>query len=168
MAYCSSLTDIEKFCGTNRGSLVELKVLDMTEITATTINAAGILTAVTATATTINLAFGRDKANYTAEQVTDEASDGVSYNLTVNCTIAKRDSTKRASILLLAEGRRELAIFGKDGNGYWWYFPNMVLITNTGGSGESRGVGSMYQLSFNTNSDTLEIPTTQAVVTSLA
>lgn len=166
---CDTLVGIDKSCDPNRGSIVNLYVSDQLSVTATTSNSANTLTGITLDAgvSFVEIQFGRNAANYSVTLNRDEASTSRSYTATVNAKLGRRDITKRNAIMLLGEGDRELFLIVKDGNGIYWAFQNMILTGVGGGSGESRQVGSTFDLVFTGDSQELEVDITPSIIAGL-
>lgn len=165
---CSTITGISKGCDNNRGSITALYIADQSSVTGTTV-AAGVITGITmsASSTFEAIEFNRNAGNYTEDMAVELVNGATIWNQTVNVTLPRREVAKRNAIMLLAEGQRELAIIVKDGNGLYWYFPEMILTVNGGGSGENRAAGSMYTLGFTNEAQYLAYSVTSAAVTAV-
>lgn len=166
---CTTITEISKGCDNNRGSITALYVADQESVTGTTVSN-GTVSAFGmsgGSATFVSIEFNRNAGNYNEEMAAELVNGATIWNQTVNLTLPRREVAKRNSIMLLAEGQRELALIAKDGNGLYWYFPEMILTTQGGGSGENRAAGSNYTLGFTNEAQYLAYNVASSAVTSV-
>jgi len=162
---CTTITAISKGCDNNRGSIVALYIADQENVTGTTVTA-GTISAIAMSGSVdfVTVEFNRNAGNYTEDMALELVNGATIWNQTVNITLPRREVAKRNSIMLLAEGQRELALIAKDGNGLYWYFPEMILTANGGGSGENRAAGSSYTLGFSNEAQYLAYEVSAAAV----
>lgn len=147
---CNALTGIDKSCETNRGSVTQIIVADQLSITATTATSANTISSIALTPSEdfVEIKINRNAGNFTQELVRNEVTGARVVNQTINVTVPRLDIDKRNAIMLMGEGDRELAVIVKDGNGIYWYFPEVILTTATLNSGENRAAGSSAVLAF--------------------
>ncbi len=173
MACNTPLTSIVNLCsGNNVGGLINIYIAPAEFVSATTTNASGVITGITmsGSATFTKFEFNKNSANYTEVASISLENGSTFYTTTLTLKIAKRDSTKRASIALLTSGQRNLYTVITDANGSLWFqgYTNYANVTgNGGGSGAAKADGSSYELTILSEEPDMMPGVTQAALTAV-
>lgn len=148
---CPVLLELDEDCLNNMGGTTQFLYTDQTDVdaTATVINpTTDIITTMSSAVVPKAVAFKKNACSYTEDEKIDLEAGSNYVEGTVNLSLKRREAAKSKMIRNAGAGQRKLAIWIKDGNGLWWYFQNMQLSANTGGSGENKAAGSKYDLAF--------------------
>lgn len=165
---CDELVEIDKDCENNIGGATQLLMNDQDELlTVTKDEATGMITAATINSVFVPVYFKRNVSSYTEEAAIDLNEGSTLYKQTVTLALKRRDGAKSAAIKVMGQGQRFLALFMKDGNGLWWYFPETQLATDTGGSGVVKADGSKYDLTFTGEAPAKAYQVEESVITTL-
>lgn len=147
MAECTVLQDVLRGCGNNIGTLDEFLFEFQSSITAVVIDeATGIVTDITHTTALKRVEIKKGQGMYTEASAIELVNESTLLPITVGLNLRRRTGLKSAAIRKMMDGQPYLAGFGKDGNGTWWYFPNLQVSNLGGGSGDSRAAGTNYDL----------------------
>lgn len=166
---CPALLELEEDCLNNIGGTTQFLYTDQSDVdaAATVISPAGVITAMSSATVPKAVAFKKNACSYTEDEKIDLEAGSNYIEGTVNLSLKRRDAAKSAMIRAAGAGQRKLAQWVRDGNGQWWYFPNMQLSGNTGGSGENKAAGSKYDLTFMGEYEVLAYPVEESVIASL-
>lgn len=146
---CTTLTSILKGCDSNIGGIMAVYINDQDNVTSVTESEpTWEVTAITKTSPFIPFEFRRNTGNFTEEASIDLVNGSSFYTQVINLMFHRREASKSASIKILGEGQRDLAIIVKDTNGKYWYFPNAQLSSVGEGSGTAKADGSKYAVGF--------------------
>lgn len=165
---CTALQTFERDCTNNIGGVQSVIFNNQDAISAITVDeATKTVTSVTATSNFLQLDTRKGTSNFT-EVETAELINGSNIVVdTLSINPVRRSSEKSAALQIMSEGQKYLAMFVKDGNGKWWYFKEMQLISNGGGSGTNKPDGSKYEVQFANEVDVLASEIDEADVIAL-
>ena len=100
--------------------------------------------------------------NYTEVDAHEDAAGRDLVDLNITLILNKREKTKRDNLLLL-RGKRLGAII-LDNNDIYWYAPDVMMMTNGGGSGAQKADPNQYLITLTSQSgDPMNTCTTAAV-----
>ena len=149
---CNNLQSIKKSdnCdGANAGGIVELMVIDSSNVVSTTVDVTGhTITAISASTDFVQFQFNRDTGNLVPSRKIDLVNGSDYFEVTVAMVIPKRQAAKSRALQILGEGQRFLDIIVKDSNGLYWFVKEAQLATMEGNSGTAFADGSKYNVTF--------------------
>lgn len=150
---CDSLVGIPKGCDNNIGGIYTAYIFDMDDFDATgstfsTSTYSWTTFQLTLGAEAANFTFKRNTSEYTSEAQVDLVAGSSFYKNTVTLMFHKREADKSKAIKILGEGQRYLGVVIGDAMGNFWYFENMQLTADTGGSGKAKADGSNYNITL--------------------
>lgn len=154
MAECNDLENVPRGCGNNVGTMRRFVFNHQSAITGVTYGLAGVITAVVHTDAFLEIEFRKGQAQFTEASAIDLVAESSLHPMTVAMNLKRRTGAKAAALRNMVEGQPYIAGFAQDGNGLWWYFPNLQVSTLGGGSGETRAAGSNYDLQLMNEEDT--------------
>ena len=166
---CTALLEVEEDCLNNIGSVTQFLYVDQSDIdeTETVVSSDGIITAMESATVPQSIVVKKNASSYVESEKIDLEAGSNYIEGTANISLKHRNAAKSKAIRIAAEGQRKLAIFIKDGNGHWWYLPNMQLSGNEGGSGANKAEGSKYDLTFMGEYEKLAYEVQASVITAL-
>ena len=152
MSCNTSLTAILKDCQNNIGGLSAI-YLAPTEFVTSATTVAGVVTSITMSGSSnfVEYQFNKNSASFIEEAAISLENGSTFYTTTLSLVIPRREVAKRNALALVAAGQRNLKIIIKDANGLYWYMGevNSANLTGLGeGSGQAKGDGSKYSLTF--------------------
>jgi hypothetical protein len=157
---CTTLVGIPKDCAdNNQGSIKRSLITDfanVTGFTATSTGAAdtdGNITAITMASTTKfeEFIFKKDTSSFTQNRVGDLTADAHGFEQQMSLGFRRIDLRKRNAIMLLAEGRRDLAVIVEDWNGDYWalgFDQGMRMNEMESGTNTERTAGQFWTVNF--------------------
>ena len=152
---CDSLEDFEKECLNNLGGLYQVIYNDQSELDVTVDAATNTVTAIVHASACKSISLRKGQGNFTEPSAIDLVAGSSLTTGTINMNPTRRDAAKTRALKVMGQGQRYLGCFCKDGNGLWWYFPEMQLSNAGGGSGAAKAEGSKYEITL-TNEVALE------------
>lgn len=148
MENCDALESIEKYCLNNIGGLYELIYNDQDELDVTVDPATNMVTAIVHGSACQSISLRKGQGNFTEPTAIDLVSGSSLTTGTINLNPTRRNAAASRAIKVMGQGQRYLGCFCKDGNGLWWYFPEMQLSSVGGGSGAAKPEGSKYEITL--------------------
>lgn len=169
---CQSISGVTYSCLSNTGGVNAIYITNFENVTGTTANSIGTVTAV-------SLASGAKFQEFQFNMNTSTLDEDVTINLengttfftqTVSLVIPRRQASTRDKILVLASGQPKLAIIVKDNNGIFWYVGKdngAYLKTGKTGAGKKKDDSNGYELSFVCESATLAPEVDSSIIAGL-
>ena len=165
MAECTTLESVPRGCGNNIGTMARFIFNFQSALTSVTIDEeTGIVTAAVHTSAFKEVEFRKGQGQFTEASAIDLVAESTLEPITVAMNLKRRTGAKSAAIRAMMEGQPYLAGFAQDGNGIWWYLPNLQVSTLGGGTGDSRPVGSNYDLQLMNEEGTTPYEVDDAVI----
>lgn len=153
---CNTLKSILKSCDGNLGGITKVWIGNGDALSGVTA-ANGVVTGATFSGATgagefQEFQFNPNTSNYVTTTTVDLTTSSTFYSSVITLQLARREATKRQSILLIAQGQPELTIMVKDSNGLYWIFglndDKVYLTGDEGGSGTAKADLNGYVLTF--------------------
>lgn len=143
MAECDTFESMNGNCGNNMGTMMRFVYEHQSALTSVTV-VAGVVTAAVHTTIFKEITFRKGQGQFTDASAIDLVNESTLIPVTVAMNLKKRTGEKSEILRKMLDGQPYIAGFAQDGNGIWWYFPNLQVSTIGGGSGETRAAGSNY------------------------
>jgi hypothetical protein len=138
-------------CSNNLGGTSRLWLAEKANITNTTLSSPGDeISAFTMAGSPVSkfyeYEFNKNTSSYTQEETHDEASGRDLVIVTITLILNRREKTKRDNLLLL-RGKKLAAVI-EDNNLVCWYASEVMMTTNTGGSGTAKTDPNQYVITL--------------------
>lgn len=150
---CNSISAITYTCLQNAGGVKAIYITNFSNVTGTTANSIGTLTAIgmNGSAKFQEFQFNRNTSSIEEEATINLENGTTFYTQTVNLVIPRREASKRDKILVLATGQPKLAVIVKDSNDAYWFVGlgnGAYLTSNKTGSGVKKDDANAYTLTI--------------------
>ena len=145
---CDTLESFEKECLNNLGGLYQMIYNDQDQLQVTLDEAANTVTAIVHSSACQTISLRKGQGNFTEPAAIDLVAGSSITTGTINLNPTRRDAAKTRALKVMGQGQRYLGCFCKDGNGIWWYLPEMQLSNAAGGSGANKAEGSKYEITL--------------------
>lgn len=110
--------------------------------------------------------FNQKTGSYTESDAHTEEAGRDLVDLNITLVLNRREKTKRDNLLLL-RGKR-LAVIILDYNDVYWYAPDVMMMTNVGGSGTLKSDPNQYVITLTSQAaDPMNTATTAAVTAAI-
>lgn len=139
-------------CDNNIGGVSRMWLTEKSNVTSTTLSSPGdeisaFTMAGSPAAVFYEYEFNQKTCNYVETDTHEETAGRDLVDLNITAVFNRREKTKRDNLLLL-RGKR-LACIIEDNNGVIWYAPDVMMITNAGGSGTQKTDPNQYVITLN-------------------
>jgi len=148
MENCDALESFEKECLNNLGGLYQMIYNDQDELDVTVDPVTNMVTAIVHNSVCQSISLRKGQGNFTEPSAIDLVAGSSLTTGTINMNPTRRNAAKSRALKVMGQGQRYLGCFCKDGNGLWWYFPEMQLSNAAGGSGTTKAEGSKYEITL--------------------
>lgn len=152
---CSTISGYTYTCLSSNGGITNIYITNNENVTGTTANGIGVLTAISLSGGNKFQTFTVRKDTCMLEEDTPINLDTLStyYQTSLTLVIPRRSGALRDRLLVLASGQPSLSILTIDANGEAWYLDNAYLVENKSGSGTKRADANSYVLKFQRESN---------------
>lgn len=150
---CNAVSAVTFSCLQNTGGIKAIYITNWENVTGTTANGIGTLTAVGMNGSALfqEFQFNPNTSSINEEATINLENGSTFYSQTVNLVIPRRQSATRNKLLVLSTGQPKLAIIVKDYNDAYWFVgleSGAYLTANVTGSGVKKDDGNNYTLTF--------------------
>lgn len=148
---CNALIGITYSCLSNTGGVKSVEIGNFDSLTSYTLNSDGSISAATFSTPPVGFQFNKNTSSFTEEATISIENGTTFYSQTVNLVIPRREASKRAKILLLADGQPNLFLIVKDQNDLKWFIglengANLTALVDQTGVAKTDANG--YTLTF--------------------
>lgn len=150
---CNTLTSgVSKGCNSNVGGIRKLYLTEHCNISGFSTDVDGKISGFTMSGTTsfYEFEFNKNSSSFTEGIAGEQSSGNQLITQTITLVLARREKSKRDTIMLLA-GYKELACIITDSNGLSWYMgeeSGVVMTTLESQSGTSASDPNNYTITF--------------------
>lgn len=117
---CNNLQGITFSCLANTGGVKSIQIANFDSLTSYTQDVNGSITSATFSTAPVEFQFNKNTSSLTEEATISLENGTTFYTQTVNLVIPRREASKRAKILLLADGQPKLILLVTDSNDLTW------------------------------------------------